>query len=202
MEEELGIQHKYGTVYHPQRQGAVERAHRTLKKTMAQIMSAGKANWVDALPIALLKMRNQERQGLFFTPHEIRTGRPMNWPVVRSTLPNVVELPKEMSEYVKAISHAAKTVCLQVHEAKGETSCKPPTEELKPLTEELGLEPGSWVFVKEHKVKWKEPKWCGPYEVLSGLSHSVKIKKRKQNPVGTLNPLRQSQGATNQTQHI
>lgn len=30
-------------------------------------MAAGKTNWVDALPIVLLKMRNQERQGLFLT---------------------------------------------------------------------------------------------------------------------------------------
>lgn len=75
---------------------------------MARIMSAGKKNWVDALPIALLKMRNQEKQGLFLRPHKICTGRLMNWPVVPSTLPNV-ELPKEMSEYIKAISHTAKT---------------------------------------------------------------------------------------------
>lgn len=87
-----------------------------------------------------------------------------------------------MSEYLKAISHVARTVGLQVHKIKGETSSEQPTKD-------PGEEPGSWVFVKVHKAKWNEPRWCGPYEVLLGLCHSVKIKKGPRGPMGSFDPL-------------
>ena len=65
----VGFHRLRTTSYHPQMNGIIERTHRTLK---AAIM-ARKQNWIDALPIVLLGMRNMPNDENF-SPAEAVTG--------------------------------------------------------------------------------------------------------------------------------
>ncbi len=57
----LGIEQKFGCVYHPNSQGSVDRANGTLKAKLAKTIadSQNKSNWMQALPLVLMYMRSQ-----------------------------------------------------------------------------------------------------------------------------------------------
>lgn len=54
VEQAMGLKYKFGSVYHPQSQGRVERMNQSLKTKLAKIMAETKTNWVAALPVALM----------------------------------------------------------------------------------------------------------------------------------------------------
>ncbi|XP_013770973.1 uncharacterized protein LOC102210013 [Pundamilia nyererei] len=88
VERMLGVQHKFGTVYHPQSQGKkVERMNPNLKNKLAKICAQTGLNWVTALPIALMTIRCSVNQSTGFTPYELLTGSqfPAPWTEVLVT---------------------------------------------------------------------------------------------------------------------
>lgn len=68
----LCMEHKLGCVYHSQSQGMVERANRTIKQKVTKIRKSSKLNWVQALPLALMKNHITH-----LTPLEMLTGCPI-----------------------------------------------------------------------------------------------------------------------------
>ncbi|KAL4005223.1 hypothetical protein ACER0C_004936 [Sarotherodon galilaeus] len=162
VEKMLGVQHKFGTVYHPQSQGKVERMNLNLKNKLAKICAQTGLNWVAALPIALMTIRCSVNQSTGFTPYELLTGR--QFPAPWTTFPE--EQPRKSNrshaEYFNELKALVSSFTTQV------TSGGPPAEKEVPEAKA--------VWLKVIKRKWKEPRWTGPYEVTARTSTAVRLK--------------------------
>lgn len=159
----LGLKHKFGSVYHPQSQGCVERMNRTLKERLAKIMHQTGLNWLQALPMALMATRMSVRTTTGLTPYEQHIGWPYLGPQHR--LPAFTMEKAEPA--VKGLNHVFSDF------ARPTTL---PTEEQK---KEI-LPPGGQVLLKVLKRKWTEPRWTGPFQVAERTSHALRLKGKGQ----------------------
>ncbi|MGL5955089.1 MAG: DDE-type integrase/transposase/recombinase, partial [Brevinema sp.] len=171
--EALCIKKRMGCVYHPQSQGMVERANGVLKEKVAKICADTGLTWVQALPLALMKMRTQTNRNTHLTPHQMLTGRPMPVPAVREPYegPPLEQLEGELASYMRHLTKIHSTLCSQVKEAvHGE-----PVTEGAPL-----VEPGDNVYIKRFKRKnWQDPRREGPFKVVAATSTAVKVEGKE-----------------------
>jgi transposase InsO family protein len=77
--QHLGIQRQRTTAYHPQSNGAIERAHRTIKQCLRAI---GESNtcWEDSLPLVLFAMRTSVNESTQFPPSQLVFGGQLRAP--------------------------------------------------------------------------------------------------------------------------
>ena len=184
VEAALGITHRFGSAYHPQSQGLVERANRSIKSVIAKTIHPGdtgplqkqllqdelaayatkkKMTWLDALPLALFSIRSQPSSRSGLSPFELVTGRPMPGPHTPPRGPVLDHYDEVLLEYVQALTLASRRLFLQV-------TSTTPAPEPAPL-----VAPGDWVWVKIHKKQSLQPRWEGPYKVLLATPFSVSL---------------------------
>ena len=167
----MGIEHRFGSVYHPQSQGIVERANRTIKNKLAKALAGTQMKWTVALPLVLLSMRQETATETNLSPHEILTGRAMPGP---KEDPRWVEHNEpgdtELSEYMKVLGQMIDLISQQVQigEEEEDQTC------LKPLPVTVGDQ----VYIKvKGRPHWSEPKWTGPHQVTAVSNRSVRVDK-------------------------
>lgn len=78
---ELGISQVVSSTYHPQSQGALERAHQTLKTMMKTYSVQFPGDWDVALPFLLFAMRDSVNESTGFTPFELVFGHEVRGPL-------------------------------------------------------------------------------------------------------------------------
>ena len=161
VERMLGLQHKFGTVYHPQSQGKVERMNQTIKNKLGKICAQTKMNWLDALPLALMAIRSSVNQSTRFTPYELTTGRPFPGPQTKLTGLTTDFQDLTTKQYFYALQSLVAEYAEQVGEEASSDATTPPDAE--------------WVLLKVIKRKWTEPRWTGPYRVTERTSHAVRL---------------------------
>ena len=76
----LGVKHGTTTAYHPQANGLVERAHRTLKAALMARLQGAAARWFNELQVVLLGLRTAFKPDLGFTPAECVFGQRLRLP--------------------------------------------------------------------------------------------------------------------------
>ncbi|XP_048853493.1 uncharacterized protein LOC125721578 [Brienomyrus brachyistius] len=162
-ERALGLKHAFGTVYHPQSQGKVERMNQTVKQKLAKICAQTKLNWVEALPLALMSIRCFINRGTGFTPFELQTGRQFPGPY------GGLEGKPEQGGVSTAKAYYEELQVLVKDFSKQVQETRPGAQPAKPHTAE-------WVLLKVIKRKWSEPRWTGPFQVTERTSHAVRLK--------------------------
>ncbi|XP_053541792.1 protein NYNRIN isoform X6 [Ictalurus punctatus] len=115
----LGMDHELGCVYYPDSQGMVDPGYSTLTNELAKICESSRLNWVQALPLALMKMRSQTNRITHLTPHEMLTGRPIPMAHTQGpyTGPSVAQLEGEMQDYMKILTQIHRQLYSQVRKA-------------------------------------------------------------------------------------
>ena len=79
--ESLGIDQVFGSAYHPQSQGAVERFHQTLKSMIKSYIFDHEKDWDVGLPFLLFASRDSIQESLGFTPFELVFGHKVRGPL-------------------------------------------------------------------------------------------------------------------------
>ncbi|XP_027132439.1 uncharacterized protein LOC113745152, partial [Larimichthys crocea] len=155
--------HAFGTVYHPQSQGKVERMNQTVKTRLGKICAQTKLNWLDALPLALMSIRSSVNQTTRFTPHELQTGRAFPGPHSRPSLATCDDQNLTFKAYFHELQGLVSAFSKQVTSLQESAQSSPPPE-------------AEWVLLKVIKRKWSEPRWTGPFQVTERTSHAVRLR--------------------------
>lgn len=136
VETVLGIRHKFGTVYHPQSQGKVERMNANIKGKLAKVMRDTGLNWVEALPLTPKAIRYIVNRSTGFTPFELHHRGAFPSPGHR-IMPGTTVHPKIM---FKILNYMCSSLSLQA----------PPKPQEKP--DLIGEE---HLLLKVFKRKWQ-----------------------------------------------
>ena len=78
---ELGVECKNSSAYHPQSQGALERFHQTLKNMMRVYCDEHEKEWDEGIPLLLFAVRESVQESLGFSPFELVFGHSVRGPL-------------------------------------------------------------------------------------------------------------------------
>ena len=77
----LGITQAVSSAYHPESQGALERAHQTLKTMLKTYCVQFPADWDTAVPFVLFAYRDAINESTGFSPFELVFGHEVRGPL-------------------------------------------------------------------------------------------------------------------------
>ncbi|XP_053483833.1 protein NYNRIN-like [Ictalurus furcatus] len=169
----LKIDHKLGCVYHPESQSTMDQGYRTLTNKLAKICDDSHLNWVQALPLALMKIRSQTNRMTHLTPHEMLTGHPMPMAYTEGpyTEPSVAQLEGKMQDYMRILTQIHRQLYSQVRRAIHGGDEVPEDVRL--------VAPGDRVHIR--MFKRKSPLGArreGPFTVVAATASAVRVEGR------------------------
>lgn len=162
MQKCLGIQRKRTTSYHPQANGLVERAHRSLKNALRA--KATGISWASDLPLVLLGLRSVVGR-LGFSPSQVVFGANLRLPTsFFAPLPPTV-LTENTPIFVR-----------QFHRTM--SSFAPPVRQHSaPVYVPKALDAANFVWVKDPQpIHTFAPKYRGPFPVVSRSNKTLDLR--------------------------
>jgi len=174
LQKELGVKQHLSTAWHPESNGIVERAHRTMKNALYSTCAEKGCDWATALPYIVNSMNMAKNKSTKCSPYECvfgqkpkfglpsPTGKDLKSGDPRTYGLNVRLLLENVHESVKTAAEAADLAI----------------ESRVKSRKQQRLEVGDEVLIKrEHSVVAKETKmpWIGPYKILDTNQHVIRI---------------------------
>ncbi|NWV96539.1 TF26 protein, partial [Machaerirhynchus nigripectus] len=151
--QQLGVNWKLHTPWHPQSSGRVERMNQTIKTTLTKLMLETQWSWVKCLPLALLRIRTQPRADLNLSPYEMLFGSP--YLATQQEVSAKEHGNCSVQKYVQIIANNLTDL--------RKRGFLPPST---PLDFKLrNISPGDWVRIKSWNNKALIPSWEGPFQV-------------------------------------
>ena len=154
------------TSYRPQSSGRVERTNYTIKLQLSKICQETSMVWIQALPLALLRIRIQPKGKYRLSPYELMYGRPYQSP----GLPGELKVKGEQNVFNYLISLGKV-----LHELKGYVVLN---KSLSLDSPAHPFQPGDWVYLKSWTEEPLQEKWKGPFQVLLTTYTAVKLDKK------------------------
>lgn len=160
----LNIQHRKSSIYYPQSNGTIERAHRTLKESLAA-MANEIFEWSTRLLFFKLEYNNSKHTGTSFSPAELFFGRNLNLP------DNIFNEPLEVGTYDKYFE-SIKQHCIESRKMVQENEkkyFKTQEKQIKGRTKPE-FKVNDFVFMKNFKHSGTfQKKYIGPYKIIKKL---------------------------------
>lgn len=146
----LGIEHLRTSPYHPQSNGLVERFHRTLKTAIR----CREEDWISALPMVLLALRNQMKEDLGASPAQLVYGSSLRIPGEFLQEAPATDQPSFVQQLTRNMANLRPTMTSDHNTHR--SSYRSPQ-----------LDSVNFVFVRVDSVKSSlQPPYTGPHAVL------------------------------------
>ena len=156
--ELLGIQQLLTSLYYPQRNGIVERSHKTISNMIrAHLVNRDDRGWVDVLPSVMLAYNEMEQGQHGYSAPQVMWGQGMNLPT-DLTHGAVSEKEQDQHQFVKNIGRELREIREKVrpfNKNKEKVATNPFKEGDLILIHQQPME-------RMHKLS---PKWQGPFKV-------------------------------------
>ena len=191
--EMLGIGQKAGVIYHPQSQGIVERANKTLKKRLMALINKDRDDWDQWLPYVTMGMRSMVHEGMKVSPAEFLFGiqprqiQDVLLVTTRPIKPKSVaqgEIRERLEEWRERLLNLRRRASFHL----GESAAKRKLDHDEKLIEGFPRpEVGDRVFFRPGTAQKAYPgrivkrfTYHGPYEVVALISPVVYVLKNPQ----------------------
>ena len=122
--KELGVKHVTSSAYHPQSQGALERAHHGLKEMLRCYCQDEGKEWPAGLPFVLFAIRDSVHESLGYTPFELVFGHRVKGPleILKNDWMRKRQVEFDLSEYAvkfrERLQRAVQSACEHLRKSK------------------------------------------------------------------------------------
>ncbi|GJU11438.1 reverse transcriptase domain-containing protein [Tanacetum coccineum] len=173
--EKLNIIQHFASVKHPQSNGLVERAHRSLGEGIKARLSEGNKNWLEELPHVLWAHRTMVKSSNDDTPFSLAYGTEavipaqIGMPTYHIAVVDAVHNDEELRLNLDLLEERQERAAIR--EAKAKLNMK---KYYNARVRGVTFRPGDFVYRSNdasHAVDGGKlgPKWEGPYEVMESL---------------------------------
>nr|GEU85168.1 reverse transcriptase domain-containing protein [Tanacetum cinerariifolium] len=177
--DKLNITQRFASVKHPQSNGLVERANRSLGEGIKARVGEGNKNWVEELPHVLWAHRTMIMSSHGDTPFSLTYGTEavipaeIGMPTYRTAAVDVVNNDKELCLNLDLLEERRERAAICEARAKSKMM-----KYYNARVRGVAFKPGDFVYPSNdvsHAVAGGKlgPKWEGPYEVTEALGNGA-----------------------------
>ncbi|GJX11599.1 reverse transcriptase domain-containing protein [Tanacetum coccineum] len=173
--EKLNITQRFASVKHPQSNGLVERANRSLGEGIKARLGEGNKNWIEEIPHVLWAHRTMIKSSNGDTPFSLTYGTEavipaeIGMPTYRTAVVDVVHNDDEIRLNLDLLEERRERAAIREAKAKSKM-----TRYYNARVRGVTFKPGDYVYRSNEASHAMDggklgPKWEGPYEVTDVL---------------------------------